>query len=365
MTEVLVFGIGKFYKNREEYIKNRYEIVAYLDNKIANQECIEYENTNKYIYPPSYALQNEKTKILIMSTFFYEIWQQLKEMGISDERIIFGNLFPPVPDAYQVLLEEEGEIVSKEDKLLYFSKNDEGTELTCNEDLGTFAYEKKRQKAREQYKLIDSIAEMPVEPASREFGLDRGKAIDRYYIEQILKKNKQYIKGKCLEIADSEYTLMYGCKGNITPYILHVEGWGENAIKGNLETGEGILEDFFDCAIITQTLMFTFDLQSVAQNIYKLLKHGGVAIVTVSGISPISVYDESNWGSYYTFHQGAMRKLFEPLFGKENVIVNSFGNVKTAMGLLYGLCQEDLQEQDFLVNDHQYPVIISAILKKE
>ena len=203
---------------------------------------------------------------------------------------------------------------------------------------------------------------MPIKPASTSFGLERGKAIDRIYIEDFLEKNKQYITGNCLEIAENTYTLQYG--HNVNSFILHVEGWGKNAIKGNLETGEGLRHSFFDCAIITQTLMFTYHLESVAQNIYHMLKENGVALITVSGISPISKYDEENWGSYYSFHKDAMIKLFVPLFGKENVQVESFGNVKTAMGVLYGLCYEDLEKSDFETNDDIYPVIITVLLRK-
>lgn len=129
-------------------------------------------------------------------------------------------------------------------------------------------------------------------------------------------------------------------------------------------TGEGIKEDFFDCAIITQTLMFIFELKSVAWNIYKLLKKNGTALLTVSGISQVSRYDANLWGHFYNFQEDAIRMLFEPVFGKENVQVEVYGNVKTAIALLYGLCCEDLKEEDFKKTDKDYPVIISAVLKK-
>ena len=60
---------------------------------------------------------------------------------------------------------------------------------------------------------------------------------------------------------------------------MHVDGWGKNVIKGNLESGEGIEENKYDCAIITQTLMFIYDFTSAVNNIYKMLKPGGVALI--------------------------------------------------------------------------------------
>ena len=124
------------------------------------------------------------------------------------------------------------------------------------------------------------------------------------------------------------------------------------------------MENRFDTAIITQTLMFIYDIQSVAQNIHKMLKPDGTALITVAGISQISRYDADNWGSYYSFHEDAVRRMFEPLFGREKVEIVSYGNVKTAISLLYGLCCEDLADSDFEANDPDYPLIIGAVLHK-
>ena len=76
-------------------------------------------------------------------------------------------------------------------------------------------------------------------------------------------------------------------------------------------------------------------------------------------------YDADSWGSYFSFHKDAMKALFEPLFGEENVKVQSYGNVKTAMAMLYGMCKEELTDSDFEVSDEDYPVILSVALKKK
>ena len=91
---------------------------------------------------------------------------------------------------------------------------------------------------------------------------------------------------------------------------------------------------------------------------------GGYALITVAGISQISRYDAELWGSYYGFHEHAMIHLFEPVFGRENVKVETYGNVKTAMAFLCGLCQEDLQDGDFDYNDRDYPLIVTISLHK-
>lgn len=44
--------------------------------------------------------------------------------------------------------------------------------------------------------------------------------------------------------------------------------------------------------------------------------------------------------------------------------ISVYGNVKTAAAMLYGLCSEDLQPEDFEVHDKDYPVIIGIALHK-
>ncbi|TIX96711.1 MAG: hypothetical protein E5V18_27200, partial [Mesorhizobium sp.] len=44
-------------------------------------------------------------------------------------------------------------------------------------------------------------------PMSRSFGYDRGKPIDRYYIENFLQLNAADIHGRVLEIGDNSYTM--------------------------------------------------------------------------------------------------------------------------------------------------------------
>ncbi len=209
-----------------------------------------------------------------------------------------------------------------------------------------------------------TIADLPKEPISRVFGLDRGNAIDRVYIEKFLENYKEHIKGKVLEIAENTYTLQYGEDRVKESCILHVNGTGKNAIKGNLETGEGIQDNSFDAMIITQTLMFLFDVRSAINHIYCALKQGGTALLTVAGISQVSRYDDDRWGHYIGFYETGIRKLCCEFFGEENVEISVYGNVKTATAMLYGLCSEDLQSGDFEVHDKDYPVIIGIALYK-
>lgn len=364
MKKIIIFGTGKFFATREKKLKMQYEIVGFLDNKIGVGETVYYKDTSIPIYNPADIKVPQNYPIFIMTRRFIEVCVQLLQMGIAEERIVFGISSFPESAVEQIafcdgegLKIEEGEIILK-------IKGKQSYKIVNEKDYEKVVMECARIKRKLKDPMIEMISHMPLVPTSRSFGCERGKAIDRYYIENFLDERKEFIKGDTLEIAETTYSVKYGKERIRNAYMLHVKGWGENVIKGNLETGEGIEENRFDTAIITQTLMFLYDIQSAAQNIYKMLRPGGTALVTVAGISQVSRYDADNWGSYYSFHADAVKRLFESYFREDNIEIVTYGNVKTAISLLYGLCCEDLEESDFQVCDPDYPLIIGVMLKK-
>ena len=58
-----------------------------------------------------------------------------------------------------------------------------------------------------------------VNPISSVFGFDRGKPIDRYYIEKFISDNSSTIKGDILEVEDNKYTILHA-KVKFKSYIL-------------------------------------------------------------------------------------------------------------------------------------------------
>ncbi len=366
MQKILVFGRGNLFKEKEAYIRKQFEIIGFLDNKIQADNMV-LDQCESPVYNPQMKEQymTQDAKILLMSYQYPIMWKQLYELGIDEEKVLFGIEFPPYSEREVVLFEEGGFLSIEKDNVIYNTPCGETFFIKNHKEADEIAKRLLRDKYRKKYPIIEAIAHMDTKPVSSKFGLERGKAIDRYYIEQFIEKNSALIHGDCLEIAEDTYTKHYGGDRVNNTHILHIEGWGQNTIKGNLETGEGIVEEQYDCAIITQTLMFIFGFQKASENIYKMLTKGGNALITVSGISQISRYDADLWGSYYSFHEDAMRAVFEPLFGKDNVLVETYGNCKTALAMLCGLCQEDLTEEDFMIQDRDYPVIISVLVHKE
>ncbi len=199
-------------------------------------------------------------------------------------------------------------------------------------------------------------------PISRCFGLDRGgHAIDRHYIEAFLAEHAQDIHGRVLEVGDRGYTERFGGERVTTSDVLHVNpGHPGATIIGDLATGSGIPAETFDCMICTQTLLFIYDVRSAAKNICRLLRPGGVALITLPCIAQIARWGASRWGDYWRFTSLGAQRLFADAFGERNVQVRAFGNSFAAICMLQGVTLEEMTLQELDQNDPDYQIIVGV-----
>ncbi len=196
-------------------------------------------------------------------------------------------------------------------------------------------------------------------PISRDFGFDRGKPVDRFYIEQFLADRQADIRGQVLEIGDDVYTRQFG-EGRVSKSdVLHVsEGNPKATIVADLTDAGGIPDNSFDCILLLQTLQFIYDSRAALRNVFRILKPGGVLLATASGISPLS-RDEWQDSWYWNFTTHSLRKLMDETFPRAEVTIESRGNVLAATAFLQGLASEELRTRELEHNDPQYELIIT------
>jgi SAM-dependent methyltransferase len=200
-----------------------------------------------------------------------------------------------------------------------------------------------------------------VTPISAVFGLDRGTAVDRYYIENFLARHAFDIHGHVLEIADRAYTTRFGGDRVTHSDVLHVqEGNAEATIVADLTSDDHIARNTFDCIIVTQTLQFIYDVRAAILTLHHILKPGGVLLATFPGISQISRYDMKRWGEYWRFTTLSAQRLFVEAFPAKNLTVEAYGNVLAASALLYGLTVEDLSRKELDAADPDYELVITV-----
>jgi SAM-dependent methyltransferase len=209
------------------------------------------------------------------------------------------------------------------------------------------------------------ILPLPSEPASRCYAFDRGTPIDRLLIEQFLARHATDIRGRALEVEGNQYVRKFGGPRVSRIDVLHaVPGNPEATLIGDLATGEGLPAGAFDCLVITQTLHVIYEIHAVVKNIYRMLRSGGTALVTIPVISQISRYDADRWGDYWRMTPDGAKRLFAEVFGEEAVSVEAFGNIRLAASFLYGLAAEEVPADVLSEVDRDYPLIACLRARK-
>jgi SAM-dependent methyltransferase len=208
-------------------------------------------------------------------------------------------------------------------------------------------------------------------PVSRDFGFDRGLPVDRYYIEDFLRRHggaNEYgagdIRGRVLEVGDDIYTKRWG-SGIERVDVLHVDDTNPRAtIVGDLTRGDGIPSDVFDCVICAQTLHVIYDMRAALATLYRALAPGGVLLATFPGLTQTCRPDRDLWGDYWRFTSLSARLVFEEAFPADCVRVEAYGNVLAATAFLQGLASEELRKEELEARDPDYEVLIAVRAQK-
>lgn len=204
-------------------------------------------------------------------------------------------------------------------------------------------------------------------PVSRLFGFDRGRCIDRYYIEAFLETHQADIRGRVLEAADNAYTTRFGGDAVTCSDVLHIqEGAKYATVCADLTCAEDVIPDnTYDCIVLTQTLHVIFDVMAAIRNIHRILKPGGVLLASLPGISQVSRYDMDRWGDMWRFTDMSARKTMETAFRPENVHVDVHGNVLTSVAFLHGLAEHELSREELDEVDKDYQLVLTVRAQKE
>jgi len=196
-------------------------------------------------------------------------------------------------------------------------------------------------------------------PIDSNWGFERGRPLDRVYIEHFLEQHRADIRGRVLEASGSKYTRRFGTTVDRAD-VLDVVADNPNAtIVGDLIDAPQIPDASFDCVILTQVLQFVYDVRAAFTTVARILEPGGVLLVTVPGITKISPLEDEAFGDWWRFTARSIRRLAEETFADSHVGVRSYGNVLTAAAFLYGLAESDLRPTEISAHDPSFEVVVA------
>ena len=196
-------------------------------------------------------------------------------------------------------------------------------------------------------------------PLSDSWGFDRGVPIDRYYIDRFLSQHRQDIRGRVLEVKNTGYTNQFG--NEVTQRdVLDISTNNPHAtIVADLQAADGIPANQFDCFILTQTLQFIQNTHACIAHAHRILRPGGVLLVTVPCISRIA----PRYGletDYWRFTAASCAALFGEVFGAKQIVIHSYGNVLTGIAFLAGAACEEISVRELDQHDPYFPLVISV-----
>ena len=202
-------------------------------------------------------------------------------------------------------------------------------------------------------------------PVNADYGDSRGQCIDRYYIEKFLAAHTGEVQGHVLDFFDDSYARKFGGPRVAQADVLHLTADNPRAtIVADLAQAGHIPSDTFDCILCTQVLQYVYDLHAAVRTLYRILKPGGVVLVTAPGIQKIDRVDMEKEGEFWRFTDLCLRRLFEEVFPKEYVDVQAYGNVLAAIAFLHGFAVEDLRREDLEYQDADYQLSIALRARK-
>jgi SAM-dependent methyltransferase len=197
---------------------------------------------------------------------------------------------------------------------------------------------------------------MPTEPDGDRYGYLRGDPIDRRYIDEFLSAQRTLIRGRCLEIGETRYLDKFGGRDVDTIDVLDVDTENDEAtIIGDLQQLGHVPSESFDCIIVTQVMQYLQEPAAGVHELHRMLAPGGSALVTLPTSGPVDIKDHDRW----RFMPPGAFDLFSPVFGPDNITVNSYGNLLTGLAFWAGLAQQDLPAKAWESDHPNYPLIVT------
>lgn len=192
---------------------------------------------------------------------------------------------------------------------------------------------------------------LPAEPLSRRFGQDRGRPVDRVYIERFLDAHAADVRGRHgVEIYEPTYLERLGA-GRID-----VLDAGPHAPRATIHGDfRALPASTFDAFVCTQTIQALTDPVAGLREARAALRPGGVLLATVPGISQIEPGSSFPDHARYTSH--GLRALAAQVF--EQVEVCAHGNVRAAAAFLYGIAADELDPAVFERDDPAYEMVVT------
>jgi len=194
-------------------------------------------------------------------------------------------------------------------------------------------------------------------PYSRNFGLERGSPVGRYYVEKFLRENADHIAGRCLEFGEPRYK----------PYFPKVREYEITDVVQrpgvkyvcDIHEPQGMPKNHFNAVICTQVFEHSAYPEKAAKSLFEIMAPGGVLLLTAPFINPVHYVPTD----FRRFTPECLDMIIKDA-GFNVEIVSFGGNSLVGTGSLLGMVQEDFSVAELEAKDPIYPYNILIRARK-
>lgn len=200
-------------------------------------------------------------------------------------------------------------------------------------------------------------------PISDHYGYDRGRPVDRFYIERFLDDQRSAIRGAVLEVGSPEYTGRFGGDRVTRSHVVDIDsGKPQATLVADLCVPGSLPALAFDCIILTQTLQLLSEQGAALENLWNALRPGGALLVTVPCVSRIERKTPET--DFWRYTPRGLELLIARSCPDARVAIEGHGNVLAAVAFLMGLAVQDVTRAELEVRDPFFPIVVCATATK-
>jgi SAM-dependent methyltransferase len=199
---------------------------------------------------------------------------------------------------------------------------------------------------------------LPLHPISDCYGYNRGKPVDRVYIEAFLDRHRSEIHGHGAEVKTDTYLRRFGAEGLHATTVIDINPHNPDAhLRADLSQPHSLPATTFDCIVLTHTLQLLADPATALRNCHQALRPGGTLLLTVPCLGRISPHHRTQ--DRWRFTPAGLSELFNAWAGP--VTVTGHGNLRMCLAALLGEAAEDLTPAERDHHDPDFPLVACAI----
>jgi hypothetical protein len=205
---------------------------------------------------------------------------------------------------------------------------------------------------------VSALADLPIEPLSDRYGLDRGTPLDRRCIEAFLAERERLIRGSVLEVESDAHTTTFGADRVSKRTVVDLNRSNPRAtLIADLEQPGSLPHEAYDCIILTQTLHLLRKPGLCLENCHQALGQSGALLVTAPSVSRVSpTYPDAD---YWRFTPAGIAELFSRHWDG-GFTVHAKGNLRSCIGFLLGEVVEDVPNAVLDLNDPRFPLNVAV-----